>query len=280
VRRRALASLLFVAACGGAQSPPAEAPTTPAPSASEPSGAATTAKVTCPEGSTWDGHTCIGEVACPAGSHFEKSIGCVAVAPPPPPPAQEPPPDTASPSPVTKPAAPAIPPLPDVPHIPETDPISPLPKGRATFPQLFVPQAGLLRIHYPADLAANPDSDKLTFLEPLATSSFYSKDLVTFTTNTNPVSQDIVEYARVLQGARAKALTSYSLHSFAASACYRNVRGVEARWEFDESGTIMNGRACMFVHHRHGYSFMYAFDPKGHDEARLRAILEAVEITD
>jgi hypothetical protein len=174
----------------------------------------------------------------------------------------------------------APPPPPAVGPIQETAVIGALPKSAPKFPQVFLPKSGFLRIHFPSDLAANPDSDNLTFVEPTGTSSFFGKDLVTFTTNGNPISQDPGEYARVLQGARAKALTKYTLKSFAVSACYRNVKGVEARWEFDENGTMMQGRACMFVHHRHGYSFMYAFDPKGTDEPRLRQVIEAVEVTD
>ena len=57
--------------------------------------------------------------------------------------------------------------------------------------------------------------------------------------------------------------------------------GVETQWWFDEAGTKMKGRACAFIHRCHGYSFMYAFDPqKPDDEPRLRAVVEATEITD
>jgi hypothetical protein len=147
--------------------------------------------------------------------------------------------------------------------------------------QVYVPKSGVVRIHYPAELVANPESDNLTFLEPMKSASVDVKSLVTITTNKDPISQDASEYARVLQGARAKALTGYRLISTTKGHCYKDQDGVETRWEFDEGGTKMQGRACAFVHHKHGYSFMYAFKPGNvGDEAKLHKIVDATELTD
>ncbi len=147
--------------------------------------------------------------------------------------------------------------------------------------QTYNPKSGLVRIHYPSELVANPDSDNLTFLEPMRTASVDVKSLVTVTTNGDPISQDPNEYARVLQGARAKALTGYRLISTTPGHCYKDQQGVETRWEFDEGGTKMQGRACAFVHHKHGYSFMYAFKPGNvGDESKLRKVVDATELTD
>jgi len=147
--------------------------------------------------------------------------------------------------------------------------------------QTYAPKSGLVKIHYPGELVANPDSDNLTFLEPMRTASVDVKSLVTITTNADPISQDPGEYARVLQGARAKALTGYRLISTTPGHCYKDQQGVEARWEFDEGGTKMQGRACAFIHHKHGYSFMYAFKPGNvGDEAKLRKVVDATELTD
>ena len=97
----------------------------------------------------------------------------------------------------------------------------------------------------------------------------------------NPISQDAGEYARALQNARAGALTGYKLISTIPGNCYKDVAGVETRWQFDESGTTMQGRACAFVHHRHGYSLMYAFRPTvAGDETQLHRIVDATELTD
>lgn len=147
--------------------------------------------------------------------------------------------------------------------------------------QTYNPKSGLVRIHYPAELVANPDSDNLTFLEPMRTASVDVKSLVTITTNGDPISQDPNEYARVLQGARQKALTGYRLISTTPGHCYKDQQGVETRWEFDEGGTKMQGRACAFIHHKHGYSFMYAFKPGNvGDESKLRKVVDATELTD
>jgi hypothetical protein len=147
--------------------------------------------------------------------------------------------------------------------------------------QAYVPKSGLVRIHYMPDLVANPDSDNLTFLEPTASASVNVKSLVTITTNVNPISQDPNEYGRVLQGARAKALGGYRLISTIPGHCYKDNQGVETRWQFDEGGTTMQGRACAFIHNKHGYSFMYAFKPTSTgDEVKLRRIVDATELTD
>jgi hypothetical protein len=153
--------------------------------------------------------------------------------------------------------------------------------GGGALAQTYNPKSGLVRIHYTPDLVANPDSDNLTFLEPTQSASVNIKSLVTITTNGNPISQDPNEYGRVLQGARAKALTKYRLISTIPGHCFKDIQGVETRWEFDESGTMMQGRACAFIHNHHGYSFMYAFKPSSTgDETKLRKIVDATELTD
>ncbi len=141
--------------------------------------------------------------------------------------------------------------------------------------------SGLLLIHHGDDLQVNEDSEALLFLEPTPDSKLTPHALVAFITNQNPVSQDLVVYGEALQGAREKALTQYSLLSRTPGRCFQNLKGIETRWAFAESGTMMQGRACAFLHNSHGYSFMYAFDPqKPEDEARLRAVVEATEMTD
>lgn len=209
----------------------------------------------CPEGSDWNGQSCAGRVVtCPEGLRFEQGTGCVA-------------------DPLGQKAA-------AVASRGGEPPIDPPARG-ATFPQAFEQKSGLLRIHYPSDLTVQADSDNLTFLDPAAASSVSQKSLVTFTTNPDPISQNPDEYAAVLQGARAKVLTGYALLSTTPGRCFRNVRGVETRWEYTEGQTSMRGRACAFVHHHHGYSFMYAFDPqRPKDEVYLRSVIEAVEVTD
>jgi hypothetical protein len=158
--------------------------------------------------------------------------------------------------------------------------------GGGALSQTYNPKSGLVRIHYTPDLVANPDSDNLTFLEPTQSASVNIKSLVTITTNGNPISQDPKEYARVLQGAREKNLGGYRLISTIPGHCYgtgknAEISGVETRWEFDEGGTKMQGRACAFIHNHHGYSFMYAFKPSSTgDETKLKKIVDATELTD
>lgn len=238
------AVLLSLVACAEKQDTKVEAPVVSTPA--------------CPEGAEWDGKSCVGRVVtCPAGLRFEKGVGCVATEPV----AQTP---AAAPEPRPR-AEEAIDPPPATP----------------AFPQSYAQKSGLLRMHFPSDLVANPDSNNLTFLEPTQGAPVSTKSLVTFTSNPDPISQDPNEYARVLQGARQKALTGYRLLSTIPGRCFRNMQGVETRWEFDEGNTVMRGRACAFVHHKHGYSFMYAYDPaRPKDEAYLRAVIEAVEVTD
>jgi len=149
----------------------------------------------------------------------------------------------------------------------------------------FEPKTGLVRVHYDARFKLDPDSNNLTFLEPVAGSGITEHALVTVTTNPDPISQVTSEYANVLQVARQKALTGYALLSMKPGQCFHELDGVEARWEFDETVDgkpyKMNGRACAFIHHKHGYSVMYAFDPtRPEDEPKLRRIVEAVELTD
>ena len=119
--------------------------------------------------------------------------------------------------------------------------------------QLYVPKSGLVRLHYPPELVANPDSPNLTFLEPMKTATLDPRSLVSVSTNLDPLSQDPSEYARATQDSRARALAGYRLLSTALGHCYKEEDGVETRWEYDESGTKMNGRACVFIHHRHAF---------------------------
>lgn len=145
----------------------------------------------------------------------------------------------------------------------------------------YMPKSGLLKIHYPAELVANPESESLTFLEPLRAASLDPSSIVTFTTNADPVSKDAGEYARVLQGARGKVLTGYRLLSTTPGHCFKGQDGVETRWEFSETTTRMQGRACAFIHNKHGYSFMYAFKPnRPEDEAKLRKVVDSTELLD
>jgi hypothetical protein len=161
-------------------------------------------------------------------------------------------------------------------------------RARASDPRLtekYTPGSQLVRIHFDPRFTVNADDDDLTFLEPTADSGLSPSTLVTVITSPNPISQNVDEYTRALQGARQKALGGYHLDSLTKGACYRDLPGVETRWVFDEKTPEytkqMKGRACAFIHNGHGYSLMYAFDPSSpRDEAGLRRIVEAVELTD
>jgi hypothetical protein len=153
-----------------------------------------------------------------------------------------------------------------------------------SFRESFEQPSGLLTIHYPSGFDVNPDSDTLTFLQPGKQSGVNVSSLVTFTSNPDPVSLEVEEYAKAMQDAREKALSHYALLSKTKTCCLRDIVGIETRWKFDETGDDgpfeMRGRACMFVRDRHGYSVMYSFDPKRpNDEPKLKAIVDAVELT-
>jgi hypothetical protein len=152
------------------------------------------------------------------------------------------------------------------------------------FGETFEQGSGFLTIHYPDTFDVNPDSDTLTFLNASERAGVSTDSLVTFTTNPEPISQVVEEYAKAMQGAREKALTNYALISKQKTCCLHDLIGIETRWKFDEVGSDgpvpMQARACMVIREGHGYSVMYSFDPKRPaDEAKLRAIVDAVEFT-
>jgi hypothetical protein len=144
-------------------------------------------------------------------------------------------------------------------------------------PHAFTPEGGLVRLHYDDDFQLNPEKS-VTFLKPAAATQ---KSFIAIITNAKPITEDTAEYARVLQSAREKTLAGYKLISMTPTACYRDIPGVETRWQFGDSGKTLTSRACAFIHNHHGYSLMYAVDPESPSyETKLRRIVDATELMD
>jgi len=142
----------------------------------------------------------------------------------------------------------------------------------------------LVRVHYPADFIASPGDDPLltTFIEPMVGSLTDSGSLIAIATNPHPVTTNLEKYANILQDNRAKKVKGYAASSRLRTTCWHDLPGIETRWTYLEDERPMRARACMFVHHGHGYSFMYGvpIDQGDDAEPKLRAIVDAAELTD
>jgi hypothetical protein len=147
----------------------------------------------------------------------------------------------------------------------------------AQLPREYTPDTGLVRLHFDDDFLVNAERS-VTFLKAAEPSH---KSFVAVITNEKPVTEDPAEYARLLQSTREKTLAGYKLISMQPTTCYRDIKGVETRWQFGDEGKTLTSRACAFIHNHHGYSLMYAVDPETPgDESKLRRIVDATELTD
>lgn len=144
-------------------------------------------------------------------------------------------------------------------------------------PREYTPQTGLVRLHFDDDFQVNAEKS-VTFLKPAAP---VRRSFIAVITNEKPITEDPAEYARLLQSTREKTLSGYKLISMNTTACYRDIPGVETRWQFGDAGKTLTSRACAFIHNHHGYSLMYAVDPESPSyESKLRRIVDATELTD
>lgn len=142
-------------------------------------------------------------------------------------------------------------------------------------------KSGLLRVHYPDDFVANPaENVAVTFFEPGPAATVAKGTLVSVRADKNPISQDVNEYARVLQEAREKgnAELHYQLVSQGPGTCLGGNAGVLAVWTVDG----FRATACTFVKNRIGYSFMsmVANAAEARDEPVVRRIIDGTELLD
>jgi hypothetical protein len=147
----------------------------------------------------------------------------------------------------------------------------------APLPREYTPDTGLVRLHFDDDFKVNAERS-VTFLKPSVPEQ---KSFIAVIANDKPVTEDPAEYARILQSTREKTLAGYKLISMKPTTCYRDIQGVETRWQFGDDGKTLTSRACAFIHNHHGYSLMYAVDPASPiHESKLRRIVDATELTD
>jgi hypothetical protein len=151
------------------------------------------------------------------------------------------------------------------------------PQTQAPLPREYTPDTGLVRLHFDDDFKVNAERS-VTFLKSSAPEH---KSFIAVIANDKPVTEDPAEYARILQSTREKTLAGYKLISMRPTTCYRDIQGVETRWQFGDEGKTLTSRACAFIHNHHGYSLMYAVDPESPvQEAKLRRVVDATELTD
>jgi hypothetical protein len=131
---------------------------------------------------------------------------------------------------------------------------------------------GLITIHYPADFAAKVVGKSSLVLERNLPDD--QVELVTFVSTDKPVSDDVAEFARVINVAEAKALTNYTEKTNQRAEC-NGAPGVQVEGEWQpEPGAGNFRKSCAFLRDGHGFSFAYSV-PDSYLSTH-RALLESI----
>jgi hypothetical protein len=102
---------------------------------------------------------------------------------------------------------------------------------------------------------------------------------VGFTSIANPVSTEVDELARKIEGGVAKALPQYAKISQTPGTCAAGAEGIETWATYTLKGLQLRRHSCVFVKHGHGHSISYSLstDELPFEEQRAHALFEAAE---
>jgi hypothetical protein len=144
--------------------------------------------------------------------------------------------------------------------------------------QNFTTGNRLITIRYPSSFAADPKSPTTLVLARNLPDG--TDEACSFVAVETPVSQDLNEFARVVQSAGERQLHEFAASSRRVTTC-NGVAGVEVlgTWTEATTGTVYNRRSCAFLRNGHGYSFSCSVPRQvaAQNEPTLRAIVDATQ---
>jgi hypothetical protein len=153
------------------------------------------------------------------------------------------------------------------------------PPSNGALTQSYVSENGLITVHYPADFAAKKLGNSVVLLSRNLGDG--TDEAIAYAPIETPISDDLNEFARVVELASTKDLNRYTEKSREPASCGA-AEGLEVvgRW-VPESGRIAyERRACIFFKNGHGFAFSYSFPESraGEERPLLKKIVESTQI--
>ena len=144
--------------------------------------------------------------------------------------------------------------------------------------QSYVSKNGLITVHYPGSFAAKTVGQSVVVLAKNLGDG--TDEAVTFASVDQPISDEVGEFARVVDHATVEKLGQYAEKMKKPATC-NGQPGVETygTWVTEQGGIRISRRACYFLRDGHGYSFAFSV-PENHEaeqEPILQKILDATE---
>jgi hypothetical protein len=136
---------------------------------------------------------------------------------------------------------------------------------------------GLITVHYPSSFAAKTVGKANVILAKNLPDG--TDEAVSFISVEKPISDELSEFARVVDQAEVSKLNGYSQTAKKSATC-NGQEGVETRgtWVAKKSGNHFLYRACHFLRDGHGFSFSYVVAEKhAEEDVLLKRIVEATE---
>jgi hypothetical protein len=158
---------------------------------------------------------------------------------------------------------------------PRTAPPSP----RVSPAQSYSSPNGLVTIHYPPEFAAHIAGKSV--LELARDLKGGMDEAVTFLSVTEPISKDLIEFARIVDKAGTGGLDRYLETSRESTTAHGTPAVESVGYFFMPSGLRYKRRSWAFLHEGHGYSFAYLVPEREAPEQEpiLEAIIQATELT-
>lgn len=143
-------------------------------------------------------------------------------------------------------------------------------------------QTGLAIAHFPKEMVASQVNEYVASLRPLAFGPFDAADEIYVSTNETAATNVQDEYVRILHQPFEREMKSWTETSRSPAKCLGVYDGTELRATFVGSdGRKRRYWSCTFLRPPHGYkvSYVVAAEAAKTDEAALRKIADATELT-
>ena len=146
------------------------------------------------------------------------------------------------------------------------------------FTQSYKSENGLITVHYPPDFAAKKVGKSVIVVS--RNFSDGTDEAIAFTPIETPISNDLNEFARVVDIAETETLNRYTEKSKQPGLCGPSPAiETTGRWIGKQDGTVYERRSCIFLHNGHGFAFTYSV-PEKHATAELALMKKMIAATD
>lgn len=122
--------------------------------------------------------------------------------------------------------------------------------------QVYISPNGLVTVHYPASFAAKRVGDATVVVSRNLTDGH--DEALSFTAIETPISDDLKEFARVVEQGAEKHYNQFSLKARTATTCH-GAKGIETTgaWKSKKSEAYFTAWSCDFIRDGHGYRLFY-----------------------